>query len=99
MRGGRDGNRKTSEQRHAAVESEKLRGDLALVVVHGDDRVVIAAAGGDENSVGRERSSGCDSLRAGPFNAGTNFTDLLGSEQSSFSRVRIETRDRDALRR
>jgi len=56
MRRCRDRDRQTAFDRDADIEAQQLGGDLALIVIHGDDTVELAGFGAQENGIGRKRT-------------------------------------------
>jgi len=65
---------------HAAVEVEQLHRDEALVVVHGDDEVVVALHGFDKDGVGGEGADGIDAVLAGHEDGGLDDAFFLIAE-------------------
>ena len=54
MRWRGDGNRQATLHGDATLEAHQLHGDLALIVIHGDDTVVMPVFGTHENRICRE---------------------------------------------
>ncbi len=80
----------------AAVEVEEFDGDEALVVVHGDDEVVVALDGFDEDGVGGEGAVGVDAVLAGHEDGGLDDAFFLVAELAVFAGVGVEAADGDA---
>lgn len=91
MRRRRNDDRQPALHRHAAVESQQLHGDLALVVVHGDDAVEVLAL--QEDGVARERPRGVDAQLPGVGYRGRNVVDLLPAEVAVLAGVWVEGAD------
>ena len=93
---GGDRNRQAAEQGHAAVETHQLHRDLALVVVHRDHRVVVAAPRRHENGVGGERAARVDAGGAHFFHRRSDDLDLFRAHGAAVAGVRVQAGDRDA---
>src|SRR5665213_1979153 len=77
---------------HAGFNSEHLDGAMALIVIHGDHHIVVAALCEEEERIGRQRSNYIPSLFAASFDGGCNFLGLFSvTEESIFSGMRIDT--------
>ena len=96
---GSDGRGQAGVDGDAAFEAKQLYGDLALVVIHGDDAVELAAAGAQEDGVGRVGAGGGDVLFLGGFDGGTDDIDLFAAEEAAFAGVGVETGHGEAGRR
>ena len=93
-----DGNRQPALHRHAAREAQQLDRDLALVVVHGDDGLVVAGLGLEKDRVGRKRAM--ERRVAGPVarlqraHCRRDDVDLLAPAGAAIAVVRVEARNR-----
>ena len=64
---------------------------MPLVVVHGDDQVVVAASGEEESGVGGEWAAGVDAVGAQGLERGHDLLCLLAvAEQAVLAGVRID---------
>ena len=83
----------------ALVEPEHLDRAVALVVVHRDDEVEVAADGAEERGVGRQRALGVDAVGRRGRDGGLDLLRLLAApEQAVLARVRVDAADRDPRR-
>src|SRR4030088_194661 len=84
-----DRRRQAAEDRHPAFESEELERDLALVVIHAEHGVIVAASRLDPDSVGREGP--IDRMAPAPafLDGRADDVDLLATEHAAFARMRI----------
>jgi hypothetical protein len=57
-------NRKAERNVHCLIEREQLHRYQSLIVIHGDNGVVVAVAGAHEDGVGRVWAGGVDALIA-----------------------------------
>jgi hypothetical protein len=74
----------------ADFEAEDLDGAMALVVVHRDDQVVVAAAGQEEGGVGRERADGVDPVGLELLDGRGDLLRFLAvTEEAVLPRVRV----------
>lgn len=87
VRGRGDHHRQPALHGDAAVEAEQLHGDLALVVVHGDDAVVVVPL--EEDGVAGEGALGGDALGLGGLYGGFYVVDLVAPEVAALAVVRI----------
>ena len=78
------------------VEVYELHGNVALVVVHGDDEIEFAAQGADKDGVGRMRAGTVDAQRARLLDGGGDDGGILRAEESMLAGMRIEAADGDA---
>ena len=62
---------------HSPIASEELDRNQALVVVHGDDEVVLAASGVEEEGVGGEGAGGGDASGLGGLDGGEDDAVIL----------------------
>ena len=85
-----DWRRKSSRNGDALVKSLQLKGDLALVVIHGHHSVKIPVKGLDEQNIGRERSVSVNSHFPGLFNGRRNHIDFLPAAFSALAAVGIQ---------
>ena len=98
MSGSRDGHRQAARDGNAAVESEKLQRDLALIVIHGHHAIVFASTGCDEEGIGGQRAGDVDAGGAHAIDCRGDGGKLLGAEQPSFPGMRVEGGNGDARR-
>ncbi len=82
----------------AAIKGEQLHRDVALVVVHGDDDVELAAGGAQKDGVGRLRIGDRPAARPRGFDGGPDLRLFLHAEEPVFACVGVEPGDRDARR-
>ena len=77
------------------LEAQQLDRDMPLIVIHGDDGVVLAGAQLDEDGVAGDRADDIEPVfdRLGDRRRGN--VDILPAEQAAFAGMRIERRDRD----
>ena len=80
------------------LEAQQLDRDVALVVVHGDHRVVLAGAQLDEDGVAGHRADHVEPVgdRFGDRRRGD--VDVLPAEQAALAGMRVERRDGDPRR-
>ena len=83
---------------HAALEIDQLHGNVALVVVHGDDEIEFAAQGANEDGVGRVRAGAIDAEGARFLDGGRDDFGVLPAEEAMLAGMGIEAADRDARR-
>src|SRR5689334_210326 len=69
----------TARHGHAPVEALQLGRDLALVVIHDEDAVVLAGERLEKNGVGRERTTTADAARSRRSDGWCDDVDLLAS--------------------
>ena len=98
MRGSRYRDRQAAGHRDTPVESEQFQRDLTLIVVHRDDAVVVPARGCNEKRIGRPWTGRVQAIAPEAIHCRRNRRDLLGSEKSSLSRVRVQRCDSDPRR-
>ncbi len=75
------------------IAREELDGDEPLIVVHGDDQVIFAIQGGEENRVCGKGAAGVDGFLLSCANRGGDDGIVFGAEESVFARVGIEAAD------
>ena len=85
-----------ADQRHAEVEAHQLHRDLALVVIHRLDDVVVAALGAQEDGVGGKRAITGDAFRARSGNGRGDLGVVLVAEVAAVAGVGVEGGNRDA---
>ena len=85
-----DWRRKSSRNGDALVKSLQLKGDLALVVIHGHHSVKIPVKGLDEQNVGWERSVGVNPHLPCLFNGRRDYINLFPAALSALAAVRIQ---------
>lgn len=78
------------------VEGEEFDGDEALVVIHGDDCVVFAFAGGEEDGVWGVGAGDVDALFAGHEDGGGDEAFFFVAELAGLGGVGIQSCDGDA---
>ena len=78
------------------LEVDELHGDVALVVIHGDDEIEFAAQAADEDGVGGVGAGAVDAQLAGLFDGGGDDGGVLGAEEVVLAGVGIEAADGDA---
>ena len=83
-------------QGYAALKAEEFGGDLALVVVHGDYRVEVTPAGGDEEGVGGVGAGHVKAGGLGTFDGRSDDFDFFGAEEAAFSGVGVQAGYGDA---
>src|ERR1035438_1563264 len=77
---------------YAGFNSEHLDGPMALIVIHGDHHIVVAALREEEERIGRQRSNYIPTLFAASFDGGCNFLGFFSvTEESIFSGMGIDT--------
>jgi hypothetical protein len=96
VRGRGEDGLQAGRHRDAAVEAFQLRGDLALIVIHGDHAVEFTLECPDIDCVGRIRSGAVDALLGQRFYGGSDHLDLVATKQSTLARMGVERRHRDA---
>jgi len=69
-----------AKQGNATIEAHQLHRDLALIVVHRENRIERAALGTQKNGSCGKRAFGRDPVRNGFFHRGSNRLDLLSPE-------------------
>ncbi len=87
--------RHTERDVDPAVEIQELHGNVALIVIHGDDEIERPADSADENGVGRMRAGAIDAQCARFFNRGSDDVAILPAEEPVLAGVRIESADCD----
>src|SRR5205823_4008289 len=96
VRGRGDRHRQSAKHRHAAFESQKLERDLALVVVHAEHRVELAASRRDPDGIGREGALDRMAVLPALLDRRGDDVDLLAAEYAALARMRIEPRNRNS---
>src|SRR6266850_6090971 len=81
---------------HAAAEARVLQHRQPLVVIHGEHRIGLPQALGDEQRVGRNGSLRVDAGAHGRGNRRRDHLHVLTSEMARFAAVRIEPGDENA---
>src|SRR5207248_8833428 len=82
--------------RLVVLEAERLHRDVALVVIHRDDDVELAAAGAREERVGGQGTGDVEAVGAGRLDGGNDRALLLVAEQALLAGVRVEPGPGDA---
>ena len=72
------------------MEVEEFDGDEALIVVHGDDEVVVALDGFEEDGVGGEGAGGVDAVLSGHNDGGFDDAFFFFAEEAVFGGVGVE---------
>ena len=80
MSRGREDRVETCGHGHATIETSQLRRDLALVMVHGNNPIVLACKGLQINRVRRERAAAVDPALRGRGYCGGDDLDLFAAE-------------------
>ena len=95
----RANDRQTERHVHRNVKCQRLERNVPLVVIHANETIGLAPAGGQEGRVGRQRAFHVEALAARLLDRRNDDPLLLAvPEQPSLARMRIETAD-DELRR
>ncbi len=81
---------------HAALEIEQLHGNMPLIVIHADHRVILPAHRLEKNGVRSDRALAPDPLRLCVRNGGHHLFQLFGAERPMLSRVRVQSGHRDS---
>ena len=81
---------------HACLQAEDLYGTMALIVIHGDHHVEIAARGAEEQCVGGKRAFDVPSTGSAGVDGGNDFSFLFAvAEDSVLAGVGIDTANAD----
>src|SRR5882757_1869491 len=90
---GQQGEWKSAEQCHPLIEADQLHRDLALIVVHGQDRIELALPGPGKYRVGWEWTFAGDTFALRFDHGRLNHFDLFASEIAAVARMGVESRD------
>ncbi len=71
------------------MHAEEFQCDVSLIVIHGNDRVVVAVTGADHERIGGERALQVESFSPATFDCRPDDCLLLVSEQPALAAVRI----------
>src|SRR5882757_5174886 len=94
MRRRGNGDGQSALDRDSPLKSQELYCDLPLVVIHGDNAIVVTVAGFQENGVGRKGPSRRISLGIGLAHRGSDDVDLLTPAGAALPGVGIQPRYR-----
>ena len=86
-----DRDRQAALNRNTALESHQFHRDLALIVIHGDDSVVVTIFCTHEDRVSRERPIDCNSTRLRQRNTGRDDVYFLRAIVTAIAIMRIES--------
>src|SRR6185437_5910476 len=92
----RANNRDAERDVYRAMEVDQLHRDVALVVIHRDDEVELAAYAADKDGVRRVGAGAVEALCARFVDGGRDDLGVLSSEEVVLSGVRVQAGDRDA---
>src|SRR6185312_7743741 len=89
-----DGNTKGNID--GGFEVDKLHGNVALVVIHGDDQIELAPQASYEDGVGGVRAGDVDAQRAGFGHRRSDELGVLRAKDAVLAGVGVESADADA---
>jgi hypothetical protein len=91
-------NRQAEGDIDSVIKMQELERDQPLVVVHADDSIVAALGGKPEKGVSTVRTTGIDPFVPSCLDGRDNELCLFIAEQTAFSGMRVEGKDRQAWR-